>query len=1317
MENTQAVAFDVWVGGKYFAIHPEKILGYETTRSGRYGFQKAIKGTIDNVETGIDVPKPKQFPFVYIGKPAGETQFAAINGEQQPHDESKIEESIAKTNAAGSPPETTDLELISMNELIERWTPGTTQDELEVWANYQRGRLFDAVTVLNKANDWSKYIVPVSELKEKRKQWIEKDLLCYDGEEYMPAMLFYAGNIYHRINLQKEREAAIVAEIGQQGYDRQLTRLQATIPDRLKLTAPEAERLYISPVDPWIRNVSLTQFADGTILDEGSTVFSGFGQWIETLGKDEFTHGSNVFDVWQVFILGNQIRGKNITEVQRIQRKRAAQQDAVALFQRFLYEALSREDQQRIELLWNAEFNNWKEYDYSRIPIGFQINKWFKNGPTDVRPAQWDGVKFLSASGSGLIAYDVGVGKTMTAILAMGQALYTGQCKRPLVICPNPTYRNWINETVGQWDEKGVCKVHGLLPQYRNRVNDYYNLGVDYQQALTENPPQDYSITFITYEGLMQLGFSKRLQQELFEELFSILNQGELDKRDVSKLKEKIDELLGTATANTIAEVDTLGFDYVIIDEAHNMKKVFTRVKGHKEDSEGGKSKSYYQIQSGEPSGRGLKAFMLAHYIQRRHNGANTCLLTATPFTNSPLEIYSMLAMIAFNNLEKRGIKNITDFFDKFINETVEDAYTAKGRFEPRPVIKSFRNKVVLQNIIYSYITYKTGEEANVPRPKKVVMPLLKDEKGILLPVDKRVETALPATPDQVYWMKEISKFAQKQDSAIDGYLGQQYYDDKKEVKGRVLLAISLAQQLTLSPYLFSVYDDMERPQYLIYEEQPTWKDYVDNSPKIKYVVDCIRSVRAWHHSRGEEMSGQVIYMDAGVENFPLIKEYLVRELKFQHDEVELIIGGMNQEKKERIKDRFLSGKVKIIIGSSTIKEGINLQTRSTCLYNCNLDWNPTDIIQLEGRVWRQGNQHSHVRIVIPLIENSIDIFVFQKIEEKTSRINDIWFRAGRSNVLNVDELDPNELKLGLITDPEQRAQADASAEADRITNKMRFISDNIEALQTATETINEFTEAQEIIEEHFTDAIASLKADADKLAARLAADNYDTKADRTGDENKLEHIARLIGKVDNPAPEDDPVKIKYAVIKYQAREEIKNDRYAWNYTAQRKISNCDEQIKRQYEIANVQKNILTPNGLVIGDDLQPLIQQFQNQLADLTKQKEETLSDKNIKALTAKYQKQMNERQKQSRSLKERVDEFARYNYLLSCMKDVHDCTLDEPTVVECVDCKHDEVKPKEEPKPAEPKPDDTKIKRIRIAQARAKALLLLQQYKQAAA
>ncbi|MBI2271041.1 MAG: hypothetical protein HYU69_11915 [Bacteroidetes bacterium] len=265
--------------------------------------------------------------------------------------------------------------------------------------------------------------------------------------------------------------------------------------------------------------------------------------------------------------------------------------------------------------------------------------------------------------------------------------------------------------------------------------------------------------------------------------------------------------------------------------------------------------------------------------------------------------------------------------------------------------------------------------------------------------------------------------------------------DDEAEGT-RILRAMSFARQLALSPYLYAC-----NP-----EKRPTYEQYVETSPKLKYVMDCIKSVKQYHEERDEPVSGQVIYMNAGVHYFPLLKDYLVHKVGYKESEVGIIKGGISVSKKEGIKERFLAGDVKIIIGSDTIKEGINLQERSTVLYNCWLNFNPTDQKQLEGRIFRFGNIYANVRIVDPLMEDSIDIFMFQKLEEKTSRINEIWFRSGKTNALSLEEFNPGELKMGLVTDPHALAGLMMMEEKERLQDELNGLRNQKEVLKTLDE-------------------------------------------------------------------------------------------------------------------------------------------------------------------------------------------------------------------------------------------------------------------------
>jgi hypothetical protein len=183
---------------------------------------------------------------------------------------------------------------------------------------------------------------------------------------------------------------------------------------------------------------------------------------------------------------------------------------------------------------------------------------------------------------------------------------------------------------------------------------------------------------------------------------------------------------------------------------------------------------------------------------------------------------------------------------------------------------------------------------------------------------------------------------------------------------------------------------------------------------------------------------------------------------KTRVDEVEIISSEINDNRKETIKEAFLEGIVKVIIGTATIREGIDLQKRGTVIYNCYPEWNPTDLRQLEGRIWRQGNQFGYVRIVMPLVQDSMDVFVFQKLEEKTSRINDIWFKGDRGNVLDLESLNPEEIKLALITDVDRLAKMFFDQEKEQLQREFSKVNRAIQMISEIREDIEEYNRYRE---------------------------------------------------------------------------------------------------------------------------------------------------------------------------------------------------------------------------------------------------------------
>lgn len=1196
--------------GEYFKANPTKVLGEVYATTDRYN--KAVtrvRGNINSVIDGIDVSginiiQPSTSSLQTIETtPLNSKELTqvqqnniqkVIEETRQQHTQEAIKE---KYNEPFDKP--TD-ELYTVEEIQKIYNSTISEDEYNAWAWYKNNQKRNETTL-----EVSPHVL---------QKWLDEGVICYHEGEYLPSILYYAENIAKKKSALLNEKSSLIQLHDEKQYNRQLQGLENIQPPYLTLAAlDKSKRLVLTPSSSFVKELKISSIDDGVSFkkynaredqyqDEKKELLEVFENWIDSLPKSAFRLSMALY-VKKVYIHnGIPYTISNLDERERVIRK--AKLEGTRLFAEFLAEGISREDQLQIEQLWNAKYNSYVEINYSKIPIGFSCSKTFKNAPLFIRDVQREGIGFLDVYGSGCIAYDVGLGKTMTAILAMAQAIEKGECKRPLIVVPNQTYANWVNELKGEV-KNGEITLTGILPQYQ--VNELYNLGAKYiEQVKNEageiDAVEEKSITVLTYEGFNRLGYNDTTWNKIKSEMYEILNQGQEKDREREKLYEKIEELMGQGLKGGMVEIEALGFDYLILDEAHIAKKSFTQVKGEINEA-GSRNKRDYKLTSGTPSMIGLRSFIMSQYILRNNQMRNVVLLTATPFTNSPLEIYSMLALIGYQELEKHGIKNIKDFFDQFIHSRIELVINSKLKPERKEVVVGFNNLIALQQLIFRFINHKTGEEVNIQRPHKIVLPLknkLKNQQLIPLPQNEQISTSLSMTPLQQEFMSQIEAYVNGEIDLMELCLNPIGFEEgestgeevlekdmsEEELDGiRVLRSLSFASQVTLSPYLYACNSAGE----------PTAKEFIETSPKLSYTLECIRSVKEDSKKFGVEMPGQIIYSNAGVKYFTLIKEYLIDELGFDKHEIGIIKGGLSATKKNAVKDKFNSGQIKVLIGSSTIKEGMNLQYRATDLYVLWLDWNPTDVQQLAGRIWRQGNRYANVRIIFPLIENSIDIFKFQKLQEKTSRINEIWQRSHGVNTLKLEELNPAELKKALITEP--YVLAELSVIEDKET-----IQDEINSLTYQKEELDKLKKARDTFNKH----IEVVK----EKVAQYAPSNHQKRS--------LETLFRL--------------------YKQWLRDKDTN-------TYHNDVQRFDAIRKANKVIKSGMKSILEPRGLGLDFDDEKLHQKLDQEIAYQKELLQSSSSEEAITLLAKKIEKEREKQLVKPTTVTERVKEFASLN------------------------------------------------------------------------
>lgn len=514
--------------------------------------------------------------------------------------------------------------------------------------------------------------------------------------------------------------------------------------------------------------------------------------------------------------------------------------------------------------------------------------------------------------------------------------------------------------------------------------------GADYTKWI-----QDGEVSVITHDGILKLGFKPDELFDLTRDLNDALGNFDMNltERQREKDRQKIEEELGKALrGQSEVSFTDLGFDHISVDEVHNFRKVFQGAKTEVDkDGEKRQGKRFANVVGGQPSTRARKLFLISQAVQKKSGGRGVFLASATPFENHATEVYNILSFMARDRLKALGIFNINDFFTAFANFQTEIVQKADGTFENKEVMKSFSNLPELQRLIQEFIDFK--EDPTLVRPEKVVL-----------------------TPQL--------KMSPKQEEVKEQILEMLRSDDD----GVVLKATTYAKSNSVSP--FFVKEFMGQPKDL--------NDFIDNSPKIKYTLEMIRALK---EDPKTAKRGNFIYIGKeGIGFTDYYIEYLTKVVGYKKTEIGVITGEISVEAREEIKDKFNSGEIKVLIGGDPTKEGIDLQENGYATFNVALGWNPTEMAQVEGRVWRQGNKANQVLMVYPLVENSGDVNIYQKFEEKAGRINDLFSYSEGNNIFDVGELDPKEKKLMLLTDPGQKANLSIMIDSEKLSGELIYM-------------------------------------------------------------------------------------------------------------------------------------------------------------------------------------------------------------------------------------------------------------------------------------
>lgn len=932
----------------------------------------------------------------------------------------------------------------------------------------------------------------------KEKYSVGEKVNQYKGELYND-FNYLQGNIYEKL------DALETENLPKEQKEKQMKKLLSVLPkpktlNEIKLT-PTSDFVREFPMKITVKDYMGNEVEEPTSLDKK------YIKYVRDLTKAE-RNNINVWDI-EKFVNGDSIKTKFRGSKEEKENKRAGyitrlKKTVDKTFNDFINSELPKEDKEKFIDKWNRTFNGIYTPDYNKMPMLVNgLSATFKGEKLKLQNVQVEGINYLTNKGVGLLGFEVGVGKTLSGIISTVQNMQMGRCKKPLILVPKQVKPNWIRE------------IHEAFPNMK--VNDLDNLS-KFSGSIDDN-----TISVATFQALDNIWYGENALKELTRETYSINNDfsRESTKRGLEKSKERIEQFIGKAEKGNKKKfnLEDLGIDHITVDEAHNFKNLFGDAR-----ADGQQGNTYTKI-TGAESTRAKRLFLATQYILNQNNNRNVFMLTATPFNNSPLEVFNMLTYLAKDKLDKMGIYNVYQFMENYVDISADWVVDSKNDVVFKQVASGFKNLQSLQGIIKSCMLIRSAEDAGVKRPNKHT------RRVVLEPTQEQLDV-----------------IAEAEQEAITA---------KSDDKGAVLRAISKSRIATISPDIYNKNLEVSA------------EDFIKNSPKLEYVMNAIESMK-----NSDAKTSQLLYMPIGVDFLPKIKEYLVNKGVYNANEIGIIKAGVNDDKINEIVDSFndKKGDLKLIIGTNKMKEGMNLNQNSSVLYVPYMDWNPTDYMQIVGRIWRRGNNYDDIRVVVPLLKDSTDSFMFQKLDEKTKRLNNIMDTT--KDYIDTSELSTADEKINMITNPDKKANMFSQIEKQKLDNQKSTLQGKLETTQhykseleqakkdvkNAEYWVNSYKEKLENIEDKESYQYSYTKSSVDSYKKELSKAKQNLKYV----ENKIERLELdFKGKDSEENINKEIEKIDKKLEDLKETTEKKREEYQKEYNNTRaKGKNIDKLIK-----------------------------------------------------------------------------------------------------------------------------------------------------------
>ncbi|MCC9943995.1 DEAD/DEAH box helicase family protein [Streptococcus agalactiae] len=636
---------------------------------------------------------------------------------------------------------------------------------------------------------------------------------------------------------------------------------------------------------------------------------------------------------------------KHVTDVEKTTVLRAKETQLQELFQDFV--ASYPEVQQMIEDTYNSLYNRTvsKVYDGSHLNIdGLAQN-------ISLRPHQKNAIQRIVEEKRALLAHEVGSGKTLTMLGAGFKLKELGMVHKPLYVVPSSLTAQFGQEIMKFFPTKNVYVTtkkdfaKAKRKQFVSRIitGDYDAIVIGDSQFEKIPMSQEKQVTYI---------------QDKLQQLRDIKQGSDSDytvkeaERSIKGLEHQLEELQ-KLERDTFIEFENLGIDCLFVDEAHHFKNIrpitgLGNVAGI----------------TNTTSKKNVDMEMKVRQVQGEHDYRNVVFATGTPVSNSISELYTMMSYIQPDVLERYQVSNFDSWVGAFGNiENAMELAPTGDKYQPKKRFKKFVNLPELMRIYKETADIQTSDMLDLPVPEAKVIA---------------VESEL--TEAQKYYLEEL---VDRSDAIKSGSVDPSV-DNMLKITGE-------ARKLAIDMRLID-------PAYTLSDNQ-----------KILQVVDNVERI---YREGEDDKATQMIFSDIGTpkskeEGFDVYNELkdLLVDRGIPKEAIAFVHDANTDEKKNSLSRKVNSGEVRILMASTEKGgTGLNVQSRMKAVHHLDVPWRPSDIVQRNGRLIRQGNMHQEVDIYHYITKGSFDNYLWQTQENKLKYITQIM--TSKDPVRSAEDID-----------------------------------------------------------------------------------------------------------------------------------------------------------------------------------------------------------------------------------------------------------------------------------------------------------------------